>query len=214
MAGTDVEPRRIEARSYDVEELLGDGRAIQIRAIRPGDKARLLEHFAGLSAKARYFRFFGYKRELTNQDLSRFTELDFDRHVSIAATLHRDGREGFIGIASYVRKEAPSCAEIALAVPDQYQGEGIGPLLIRHLARIAHDNGITEFEADVRGDNSRMLAVLARSGCITNHTTNAGIVHFTLSCPEHPAPMSNENVDRASCRQDGPKGDHHGRFLS
>ena len=210
MAGAEVIASRIEARSYAAEEVLGDGRAIQIRAIRPDDKARLLEHFAGLSAQARYFRFFGHRRELTDQDLARFTELDFSRHVGIAATFHRDGRERFIGVARYIRNEPPSRAEIALAVLDQYQGAGIGPLLIRHLARIAHDKGITQLEADVRGDNSRMLTVLAKGGCIINHTPDAGVVHFTLNCPEISAPASNSEFNHAGRRSDGPEGDDHG----
>lgn len=213
MAGSDVMRRRIEARSYAVEEILRDGTVIQIRAIRPDDKRRLLEHFAGLSAETRYFRFFGHKRELTRQDLARLRELDLDRHVGIAATLCRDACECFVGVARYLRKEARSRAKIALAVLDQYQGAGIGPLLIRHLARIAHDNGITEFEADVRGDNGRMLAVLARSGCIINHATGAGIVHFALNCPEYSASMFNNDFNRAGHRPDGPKGNDHGRFL-
>lgn len=157
----DAISERIEARRCAVEAVLQNGRPLKIRAIWPGDKARLLQHFAGLSAKTRYFRFFGYKRDLTDHDLARFTELDFTQHVGISATLHESGRERFIGVARCIRKETPSRAEIALAVLDQYQGQGIGPLLLRHLARIAHDKRNTQFEADVRGDNSRMIAVLA-----------------------------------------------------
>jgi RimJ/RimL family protein N-acetyltransferase len=213
MAGSNTMPGQVDTRSYDVKEALRDRTAIQIRAIRRDDKSRLLEHFAGLSAQSRYFRFFGQKRELTSQDLTRFTELDFDRHVGIAATLHQDDRERFIGVARYVRTQAPSRAEIALAVLDEYQGAGVGPLLIRHLARIAHDNGITEFEADVRGDNSRMLAVLARSGCIINHAADAGVVHFMLKCPEVSPPTSKNEFNHADRHPGGPKGDNHGGFL-
>ena len=208
-----IMPERIEARCYVVDEVLRDGSAIRIRAIRSDDKERLLKHFAGLSAKARYFRFFGYKRDLTDHDLARFTELDFTQHVGIAATLYENGRERFIGDARYIRKEEPSRAEIALAVLDQFRGAGIGPLLIRHLARIAHENEITEFEADVRGDNSRMLAVLAKSDCIINHVTDAGIVHFTLKCPELSGLAANNEFNHEDCRSDGPQGDYHGRFL-
>lgn len=208
-----IMPERIEARCYVVDEILRDGSAIRIRAIRPDDKARLLEHFAGLSAKARYFRFFGYKRDLTDHDLAHFTELDFTQHVGIAATLYENGRERFIGVARYIRKEAPSRAEIALAVLDQFQGAGIGPLLIRHLAHIAHENEITQFEADVRGDNSRMLAVLTKSRCIISHVTGAGIVHFTLKCPELSASAANNEFNHGGRRSDGRQGDYHGRFL-
>lgn len=208
-----LESQHLDARDYVADESLRDATPLRVRSIRSDDKTRLLEHFAGLSAQARYFRFFGHKRELTNQDLARFTELDFHRHVGIVATLHQNGRERFVGVGRYIRKEAPSRAEIALAVPDQYQGAGIGPLLIRHLARIAYDNGITEFEADVRGDNRRMLAVLVRSGCIINHTNGAGIVHFTLKCPELAGSKYNCEFSHVNRRSDGAKGDDHGRFL-
>lgn len=61
--------------------------------------------------------------------------------------------------ARYVRSSDPSRAEIALAVLDDYQGSGIGPLLIHHLAGIARANGVQTFEANVLGDNDRMLKV-------------------------------------------------------
>jgi GNAT superfamily N-acetyltransferase len=210
----DVRVVRLEARKYAVEEVLRDRNTIQIRAIRSDDKARLLEHFAGLSAKARYFRFFGCKRDLTHQDLARFTELDFNRHVGIAATLLQGGRERFIGVGRYIRGETPSRAEIALAVLDEYQGDGIGPLLIHHLAHIAHDNEITQFEASVRGDNSRMPVMLSKSGCITDHATGAGIVHFTLNCPELFASASDDEFNHAGRPLNSPQGEDHGRFLS
>lgn len=141
MATDVIAPRRIDARSYAVDEVLRDGSAIHIRAIRPDDRARLLDHFNGLSARTRYFRFFGHKLRLTNEDLTRFTELDFTRHVGLAGTLWQDGSEHFVGVGRYVRNAGLSRAEIALAVLDEYQGTGIGPLLIRHLGGLLTRTG-------------------------------------------------------------------------
>jgi GNAT superfamily N-acetyltransferase len=201
----------IDARHYQADEVLRDGSIVQIRAIRPDDKERLLEHFAGLGARSRYFRFFGLKRALTSDDLVRFSELDFERHVGLAATIEQNGHQRFIGVGRYVRSRLPSHAEIAAAVSDEYQGIGIGPMLIRHLARIAHADGITQFEADVMGDNRRMLTILRNSGCITHHTSNAGVVHFTLRCPESPGlTVKSNKSDYADRLSGGPKGGSHG----
>lgn len=82
-----------------------------------------------------------YKRAITSDDLVRFSELDFERHVGLPATIQQNGHQRFIGVGRYVRTDLPSHAEVAAAVSDEYQGIGIGPLLIRHLARIAHANG-------------------------------------------------------------------------
>ncbi len=205
------ESQTIDAREYVGDEVLHDGSPVRIRAIRPDDKVRLLEHFAGLGARSRYFRFFGNKRALTDDDLIRFSELDFDRHVGLAATIRHNGSERFIAVGRYFRTELLSQAEIAVAVLDEYQGCGIGPLLIRHLAHLAHANGITRFEANVLGDNHRMLALLRHSGCIIHHTNNAGVVHFTLQCPESIGwPVESREFNYAARLSSGREGENHG----
>ncbi len=175
-----------DAEQYSATEVLPDGLPVRIRAIRPDDKARLLEHFNRLSAQARRYRFFAGKRSLTERELKRLTELDFINHVGLALTTDADGSEQFVGVARYLRAADPARAEIALAVRDDYQGRGIGPLLIHHLARIARANGIQMFEANVLGDNDRMLKVIRRSGCAVKTVTDAGIVHIDLCCPSLP----------------------------
>ena len=81
-----------DASRYEAEEILRDGGSIHIRAIRPDDKPRLIDHFRRLSQRSVYFRFFGVKKRLTDEELSRFTEPDFVSHVGLVATL-REGEE-------------------------------------------------------------------------------------------------------------------------
>ena len=45
-----------DAAHYHAEELLRDGGSINIRAIRPDDRERLLRHFKELSEQSRYLR--------------------------------------------------------------------------------------------------------------------------------------------------------------
>ena len=202
----------MDARHYITDEVLRDGKILQVRAIRPDDKERLLEHFAGLGARSRSFQFFGLKRALSTDDLVRFTELDFDRHVGLAATALHNGQERFIGVGRYVRTDLSSQAEIAVAVWDQYQGTGIGPLLIRHLAFVAHLNGIARFEADVLGDNRRMLTLLYNSGCIIHHVNSAGVQSISpCNVPNRPG-LSVESTDPITgfASTAVPKGESHG----
>ncbi|MBV8453598.1 MAG: GNAT family N-acetyltransferase [Deltaproteobacteria bacterium] len=161
-------------------EILRDGTVILIRAIRPHDKQRLLQHFRGLSTQSVYYRFFGIKRSLTDHDLSRLTELDFTNYVGLAATVEAEEGERFIGVGRYIRSEDPSCAEVAFAVLDEYQGHGIGTLLLKHLARSAQRNGIREFAADVLANNHQMLEVFANSGFAFHQSYESGVVRVTL----------------------------------
>jgi RimJ/RimL family protein N-acetyltransferase len=170
-------------KNYSATELLQDGSPVHIRAIQPADKQKLLDHFNRLSPQARRFRFFGGKRSLSEQELHHFTELDFVNDVGLVLTLDAESTGRVIAVARYVRAAEPTRAGIALAIVDEYQGRGIGPLLIHHLARIARANGIQTFEADVMGDNERMLKVIRKSGCAVKTITDAGVVHIDLCCP-------------------------------
>jgi len=170
-----------DVQKYCVDARMLDGTAIRIRAIRPDDQEHLHEHFRGLSEQSVYFRFMGIKRDLSPQDLKRLTELDFKIHVGLAATVTEQGRERFIGIGRYIRGSDPHRAEVAFAILDEYQGRGIGTLLLEHLSLIADANGIAEFEADVLGENRQMLEVFAHSGFQYRRALDSGVVHLHSS---------------------------------
>jgi acetyl coenzyme A synthetase (ADP forming)-like protein len=191
--------------SYAVEAVLRDGGSIHIRAIRPDDKERLLEHFSRLGARSVYFRFFGSKRRLTDAELRTFTELDFHRRVGLVATLQENGRERIVGVGRYMARDdvgAPQRAEVAFAVADDHQGRGVGTLLLEHLAPIARANGITEFEADVLGENNQMLAVFAHSGFVVRRSFEGGVFHLTFPTEETPqSRAAEERRERAAAAQ-------------
>ena len=169
-----------DASRYEVEEILRDGGSIHIRAIQPDDKPRLIDHFRRLSQRSVYFRFFGVKKRLTDEELSRFTEPDFVRHVGLVATLREGEGERIIGVGRYMTRDTGHRAEVAFAVADEHQGRGIGTLLLEHLAPLARANGITEFEAEVLGENNKMLEVFAKSGFVARRSVEGGVV---LSAP-------------------------------
>ena len=168
-----------EAMNYSVTEILRDGTALLIRAIRPDDKERLLQHFQGLSQQSVYYRFFGFKRSLNDSDLSRLTEIDFVNHVGLVAS-DSGHPERFLGVGRFIRTEVRSPAEVAFAVLDEYQGHGIGTLLLRHLARIAQRSGIRQFVANVLGSNHQMLEVFTNSGFSIHNSHEGGVVHIVL----------------------------------
>jgi GNAT superfamily N-acetyltransferase len=80
----------------------------------------------------------------------------------------------------YIHSENQSQAEVAFAVLDEYQGHGIGTLLLKHLARIAQRNGISDFEADVLSSNHQMLEVFANRGFRFHQSYESGIVRVSL----------------------------------
>lgn len=173
-----------DAATFAVDRVLRDGGSIHIRAIAADDKARLNDHFARLSARSVYFRFFRVKKRLTDDELRLFTELDFERQVGLVATLRSEHDERIIGVGRYAEIPAPAGqarrAEVAFAVADDHQRRGIGAVLLEHLAEIARRHGIEEFEADVLGENNGMLSVFLRSGFRVTRALEQGVFHLSF----------------------------------
>ncbi len=79
-------------------------------------------------------RFFGARREFTETEIDFFLNIDFVDHVAmVAESTETDGRQAIIGGGRYIKSD-PGRAEIAFAVIDDYQGQGLGTILMRHLA--------------------------------------------------------------------------------
>src|SRR5215469_6833807 len=153
----------LDAANYSSTDSLRDGRTIEIRALRPTDHAGLLAAVERISAQSLYRRFMGAKRHFSERERAFFVNVDFVNHVALVAVIQEDGHEAIIAGARYVI-ERPGTAEVAFAVIDKYQGQGIGAALLRHLAKIARDAGLKEFTAEVLSDNASMLKVFEKSG--------------------------------------------------
>jgi len=173
----------VEAPKYSVVELLRNGRSVEIRALRPEDRAGLAAAVNRSSAESLYHRFFAVKRGFSEREIDFFLNIDFINHVALVAEVDEGGRPAIAGGARYI-VASPGRAEIAFAVVDQYQGQGVGTALMRNLAAIARQAGLDELVAEVLPDNTPMMTVFKRSGLPCSMTRKPGVVHVALRLPD------------------------------
>ena len=169
-----------EAAKYSAMERLRDGRQIEIRALKPTDEKDMLAAVDRTSAQSLYRRFFGAKRHFSESEKAFFLDVDFVNHVALVAVAEDAGRRFIVGGGRYVVVR-PGTAEVAFAVIDDYQGQGIGAALMRHLAQLARDAGIKELVAEVLPENIPMLKVFQKSGLGLQTKHRAGVVDVSLS---------------------------------
>jgi RimJ/RimL family protein N-acetyltransferase len=148
--------------TYSAVELLRHGQQVEIRALRPDDRASLLAAVSRTSSHSLYRRFFAMKRGFTEQEIAFFSNVDFVSHVALVAVLEEGGQPLIVG-GRYIVVQ-PGQAEVAFVVVDPYQGQGISAKLLHHLAVIARAAGLKELVAEVLPDNTSMLKVFERSG--------------------------------------------------
>jgi GNAT superfamily N-acetyltransferase len=160
--------------------VLRDGSIVQLRLAVPGDHDALTRFFHRLSVESLRRRFFGAVEPSTTL-LDTFCT---SAHPAQAATLLAlrliDGVECPIAVASYFRVD-DTTAEVAFAVDDQFQGRGVGTLLLDRLAEFARAEGFTRFEALTLPDNAPMLDMLRDSGFEEQVKTERGCVTVQLS---------------------------------
>lgn len=144
---------------------LKNGATVLVREVTPADRHLLEIGFAHLSGRARYFRFLGAHKNLTEKELDRFTAINDPDHIAVGALLSDRPIPEPIGIARYIRlPDQKHIAEIAVIIADSHQRQGLGSLLLGVLAEFAKRGGITEFNALVHSENTAMLGVLDQFG--------------------------------------------------
>ncbi len=173
---------KVKPSEYSAFETLRDGRRLEIRALKPEDRAGLAAAAARSSSESLTRRFFGPKRAFSEKELAFYSEVDFERHVALAALVEEAGRPLLVGAARYIVAH-PGRAEVAFAVEDAHQRRGIGPALLRHLAKIARGAGLEELTAEVLPENAPMLKVFERSGLPLTKKHSQGVVHVVLRLP-------------------------------
>ena len=120
-------------------------------------------------------RFLTRKHRLNNFEAAFYLNVDFIRQVALLADLHGE----IIGGARYYIW-SPGQADIAFIVGDAYQNKGIASVMLRHLAFIARDAGISDLHAHTLPDNRRALRVLDKLGFPCTVARKRNMMHVTL----------------------------------
>jgi len=169
----------MEAANYSAIEQTRDGRKIEIRALRPEDRDAMHAAVGRTSSQSLYRRFFGAKRHFSEKEVAFFLNVDFKSHVALVASAEEGGQAVIAAGGRYIVQN-PGTAEVAFVVTDQYQGQGIGAALLRHLAVLGRGAGLKEFTAEVLPENLPMLKVFEKSGLKSSTKRKPGVVHVTL----------------------------------
>ena len=124
-------------------------------------------------------RFFVVKRGFSEKEIAFFMNIDFTNHVALAALTEEEGRKVIIGGGRYIVTEGGT-AEIAFVVIDEYQGQGVGSLLMQHLAVIARRAGLKNLIAEVLPENAAMRKVFSKFGFQARRGNDPQVIHLVL----------------------------------
>ncbi len=128
---------------------------VSIRTVRPGDAPELERFYARLSSESRRRRFLGTSRGISGPEARHF-----------AAARERGGA-GFIALRgerivahACVEPCAPGVVEMAFAVADDWQRQGIGRALLMRALAWTQRHGIARIDLSFFADNLAMRRML------------------------------------------------------
>ena len=163
---------------HRTDVVLRDGSTVRMRPVDTDDLTRLETFLEQLSPDSRLLRFFSGAVDVERAaDAAAHPERDGG--YAVVATTGADDR--IIAHGCYVL-ESPRIdrAEVALAIADDYQGRGLGTLILEHLADVAERQQVSQFTGHVLPQNHQMLKVLRDSGFPTTRQVVAGEIEISF----------------------------------
>lgn len=153
-----------------------------MRPLAEGDGELLREGYERLSEESRYRRFFTLTPHLTDAQLESL--LDVDHHDREALIALEPGSGAAVAVARFARSAAEhEVAEAAIVVADDWQGRGLGRLMLERLVDRAREEGIGRFTALVQADNRAAQSVMTKLGETTRHH-DGSTVELDIELPE------------------------------
>lgn len=157
------------------------GLSMLLRPVKLSDEHLLKDFFYSLSNDSMYRRFISSRMDMHHDRLQPFVVIDYTREMVILAVLQQDEKEFIAGMAQYLIDETTHTAEVAFVVRDEYQGRGIGAVLLTYVTYLAKKSGLLGFTAAVLTENRQMLQLFEKAGFNIEKRSDGGVYELMMS---------------------------------
>ena len=149
-------------KRYTTQRTLHNGLIVTFRPIECTDHAEFKEFFKALSPASVHFRFLEIIKDLSNEAIEKYCDLDYNQEIAIVAQPKGEGK--IIAVARLILSLKQRRGEFALVIADAWQGFGLGTELLAYLIKIAKDYQLEELYCTLSSDNQRMIRLAEKFG--------------------------------------------------
>jgi GNAT superfamily N-acetyltransferase len=160
---------------------LRDGTSLTIRPICSDDYGLEADFIRRLSARSGYQRLLS-PRKLTRREIERFVNVDYTRELALIALAVVDNHVRQVGVARYAPELDGLSHDFGIVVADEWQGRGLGEVLLRSLVSAAAGAGVLQLSGLTLADNHAMRGLARRLGFhIEREPGDATVVQLRLA---------------------------------
>jgi acetyltransferase len=145
-----------------IEHWTAGNETLVIRPIRPEDAEAHAALFARLTPEDIRFRFFSMLRALSQEQIARMTQVDYDREMAFVAVREATGET--VGVCRLVREPYTDSGEFAVLVEPSMKGRGLARHLMQRVMDWGRSQGMTRITGQVLAENAPMLGFMRRLG--------------------------------------------------
>jgi acetyltransferase len=142
---------------YIKEVELKGGMKATLRPIKPEDEQMEKEMFGNFSERTQKFRFFQVIKDISHDQLVRYTQIDYDREIAIIAEVDHEGKKAMAGVSRLIADQYNETAEFAVVIADPWHNIGLGNTFMDYILEIAKRRGIHKVYASILFENHIML---------------------------------------------------------
>ncbi|MEN6422887.1 MAG: GNAT family N-acetyltransferase, partial [Smithella sp.] len=156
------------------------GMQIFIRPVKISDETLLKDFFYSLSDRSIERRFISSRKDMPHERLQDFVIIDYTQELVLVVVKGDEQNQYIAAVGQYGIDESTHTAEVAFAVRDDQQNNGIGFELLKYLTYLAKRQGLLGFTADVLVENRPMLHVFEKGGFDIKKKIDSGVYELTL----------------------------------
>ena len=156
------------------------GLEIQLRPVKISDEPLVKDLFYSLSEDSMYRRFISMRKDMPHERLQPFVVIDYTREMELLAVIPKGEKEDLVGIGQYSIQESTHMAEVAFAVRDNAQNQGIGRTLLSYLTYLGKRQGLLGFTASVLVENRPMLHLFEKMGFDLEKKVEEGVYELKM----------------------------------
>ena len=142
---------------------LKNGTEIILRSIKPEDEMLWLEMFRSFSEESVWYRFFNVIKNTPHKVRIRYCDINYDKEIAIIAELQEKEKK-MLGVARFTLDSDKKSGELAFIVVDQWQGLGLGTIMVEHALNIIRDKKIETIYSFMLSNNYRGIRFLKKMG--------------------------------------------------
>ncbi|WP_226642225.1 GNAT family N-acetyltransferase [Microbulbifer variabilis] len=158
---------RSVSNEHQIEQVtLGNGRRVSIRPICRSDSQLEKDLIEDLSPETRRDRFIGGSCKASQKLIELLTDNDHQIHEAFIALCTSDHAQRAVATAHYAVDADGQACECAVVVRDDWQGLGLGRLMLKRLIDCAREQGLQRIYSIESADNKRVQTFARSMGFI------------------------------------------------